>query len=206
MMPSAWQGSANTCGTRDEWRSLIHGHLHAYWPEDARRCLIGVFQLPEVVPADYRARIRAIVSGAEWADGKITACTQSAQAKNNCQNRLMRDSDADALNETADAKRLAASAFLMMSCFARNGCPRIACMIQNHLDALACHRGTGEFMRDCCRQVSPLWRDHLDSLAAQRIESPLWLFPRAADLIIKNLFQRPLCRKAYRPIGVPVLI
>ena len=44
-----------------------------------------LLRVPEVLSPDELARCRAIVEGADWADGKITAGTQSEQVKNNRQ-------------------------------------------------------------------------------------------------------------------------
>ena len=44
-----------------------------------------LLQIPEVLTADGLQRVRAILAAAQWADGRITAGTQSAQVKNNLQ-------------------------------------------------------------------------------------------------------------------------
>lgn len=44
-----------------------------------------LLRVPEVLSPSALARCRAIVEGADWADGKITAGTQSEQVKNNRQ-------------------------------------------------------------------------------------------------------------------------
>jgi PKHD-type hydroxylase len=44
-----------------------------------------LIQIPEVLTADELARCRAILAGADWADGRITAGTQSAKVKQNLQ-------------------------------------------------------------------------------------------------------------------------
>ncbi|RYF03336.1 MAG: Fe2+-dependent dioxygenase, partial [Oxalobacteraceae bacterium] len=44
-----------------------------------------LLRVPEVLSPAELARCRAIVEGADWADGKITAGTQSEQVKNNRQ-------------------------------------------------------------------------------------------------------------------------
>jgi PKHD-type hydroxylase len=51
-----------------------------------------LLRVPEVLTPSALARCRAIVEAAEWADGKITAGTQSEQVKNNRQ--LTEDSEA----------------------------------------------------------------------------------------------------------------
>lgn len=55
-----------------------------------------LLRVPEVLSPAELARCRAIVEGADWADGKITAGTQSEQVKNNRQ-----------LPEDAEASRAA---------------------------------------------------------------------------------------------------
>jgi PKHD-type hydroxylase len=55
-----------------------------------------LLRVPEVLSPDELARCRAIVEGADWANGKITAGTQSEQVKNNRQ-----------LPEDAEASRAA---------------------------------------------------------------------------------------------------
>ena len=44
-----------------------------------------LLRVPEVLSPSELARCRAIVEGADWADGKVTAGTQSEQVKNNRQ-------------------------------------------------------------------------------------------------------------------------
>jgi PKHD-type hydroxylase len=44
-----------------------------------------LLQIPEVLSADGVQRVHAILAAAQWADGRITAGTQSAQVKNNLQ-------------------------------------------------------------------------------------------------------------------------
>lgn len=51
-----------------------------------------LLRVPEVLPPDALARCRAIMEQADWADGRITAGTQSEQVKNNRQ--LPEDSEA----------------------------------------------------------------------------------------------------------------
>jgi PKHD-type hydroxylase len=51
-----------------------------------------LLRVPEVLSPAELARCRAIVEGADWADGKITAGTQSEQVKNNRQ--LAEDAEA----------------------------------------------------------------------------------------------------------------
>ena len=44
-----------------------------------------LIQVPAVLPPDAMARVRQLTVAAEWADGRITAGTQSEQSKNNLQ-------------------------------------------------------------------------------------------------------------------------
>jgi PKHD-type hydroxylase len=44
-----------------------------------------LLRLPDVLPAAELARVRALVEGAAWVDGRVTAGHQSAQAKHNDQ-------------------------------------------------------------------------------------------------------------------------
>jgi PKHD-type hydroxylase len=44
-----------------------------------------ILHLPQILDADRLARCRALLAEAEWADGRITAGTQAATAKNNRQ-------------------------------------------------------------------------------------------------------------------------
>lgn len=44
-----------------------------------------LLRIPALLDADTLARCRAIVEGADWTDGRVTAGTQSAQVKNNLQ-------------------------------------------------------------------------------------------------------------------------
>jgi PKHD-type hydroxylase len=67
-----------------------------------------LIQIPEVLTADELARCRAILAGADWADGRITAGTQSAKVKQNlqlpelCESSLaVRQIVLDALNRNA---------------------------------------------------------------------------------------------------------
>jgi hypothetical protein len=57
-----------------------------------------------------------------------------------------------------EADRILAATLYLMSCHARNGCPRLACMIERHLALLAKHRGSGCHVADTCRKLSCAWR------------------------------------------------
>lgn len=66
-----------------------------------------LLRIPAVLTAAELARVREIVLGAEWADGKITAGTQSSRVKNNLQ-----------LPEEGDASRAARA--LVLEALRRN--------------------------------------------------------------------------------------
>jgi hypothetical protein len=55
------------------------------------------------------------------------------------------------------ADRLLAAALYLMSCHARTQCPRLACMIERHLDLIARHPGAGERVADTCRRLALSW-------------------------------------------------
>ncbi|QJR11069.1 hypothetical protein DSM104443_02140 [Usitatibacter rugosus] len=59
--------------------------------------------------------------------------------------------------ETGEADRLLAAAIYLMSCHARSGCPRIACMVERHLQLLGRHPQVGEHVRHTCRQLAAAW-------------------------------------------------
>lgn len=67
-----------------------------------------LLHVPEVLSAQQVREIRALIDGADWADGRVTAGTQSAQVKNNQQlpqecspSRQARAVVLDALNRSA---------------------------------------------------------------------------------------------------------
>jgi len=60
--------------------------------------------------------------------------------------------------EPIEADRLLAAAIYLMSCHARNRCPRIACMVERHLHLLGRHPEVGERVRHTCRQLAAAWK------------------------------------------------
>ncbi len=60
--------------------------------------------------------------------------------------RLLRETD-----------RLLAATIYLMSCHARSGCPRLACMVSRHLELLGRNPNAGEFVRDTCRRLAAAW-------------------------------------------------
>ena len=63
----------------------------------------------------------------------------------------------DVFLEAEQADRLLAATIYLMSCHARSGCPRLACMIGIHLRQLGRHPGTGEHVRDSCQKLCAAW-------------------------------------------------
>jgi len=59
--------------------------------------------------------------------------------------------------DAGEADRLLAAALFLMSCHARNGCPRIACMVERHLQLLGRHPEVGEHVRHTCLQLAAAW-------------------------------------------------
>lgn len=57
-----------------------------------------------------------------------------------------------------DADRIVAATLYLMSCHARSHCPRLAVMIERHLQLLAGHAGSGAHVADTCRKLSCAWR------------------------------------------------
>jgi hypothetical protein len=75
--------------------------------------------------------------------------------------------------ERREADRLLAAAIYLMSCHARNQCPRLACMVRCHLQQIARHRGAGKFVGDICRRMSSAWeaiRQHDERAVLARID------------------------------------
>lgn len=59
--------------------------------------------------------------------------------------------------QRGEADRMLAAAIYLMSCHARNRCPRLAFMVGRHLQQLARHPGTGELVSQTCRQLAAAW-------------------------------------------------
>ena len=56
-----------------------------------------------------------------------------------------------------DADRVVAATLYLMSCHARNHCPRLAHMIGQHLRLLAHHDQAGVHVADTCSRLSAAW-------------------------------------------------
>jgi hypothetical protein len=56
-----------------------------------------------------------------------------------------------------EADRLLAATIYLMSCHARNHCPRLAWMIGQHLGLIARHPGAGERVVMTCKQLANAW-------------------------------------------------
>jgi hypothetical protein len=56
-----------------------------------------------------------------------------------------------------EADRLLCAAIYLMSCHARNHCPRLACMIGHHLELISRHPGSTERIALMCRQLRAAW-------------------------------------------------
>lgn len=59
--------------------------------------------------------------------------------------------------EQAEADRLLAAAVYLMTCHARNGCPRLACMIRHHLQMIGRHPGAADHVSDMAQKLSAAW-------------------------------------------------
>jgi PKHD-type hydroxylase len=98
-----------------------------------------LLQIPDVLTGEQLARCRTLVAGADWADGRITAGTQSAQVKNNQQ--LPEDSAAAREARQLVLEGLAASALFMTAALPRKIYPPLfnryagaANAFGNHID------------------------------------------------------------------------
>jgi hypothetical protein len=56
-----------------------------------------------------------------------------------------------------EADRLMAATIYLMSCHARTRCPRLAYMVERHLELIARNPECGEFVRDTCNKLSAAW-------------------------------------------------
>ena len=56
-----------------------------------------------------------------------------------------------------EADRLMAATIYLMSCHARTHCPRLAYMVERHLQLLARNPECGEFVRDTCCKLAAAW-------------------------------------------------
>lgn len=70
-----------------------------------------------------------------------------------------------------EAGRIVAATIYLMSCHARTGCPRLACMVERHLRILGRHGGVNETVRDMAQKMSAAWNAilvHDEHVAAER--------------------------------------
>lgn len=70
----------------------------------------------------------------------------------------------------AEADRLLAAAIYLMSCHARNGCPRLACMVRRHFELIGRHPDAGVLVRDTCRRLAAAW-ENIERVDARRASS-----------------------------------
>jgi hypothetical protein len=56
-----------------------------------------------------------------------------------------------------EADRMLAAAIYLMTCHARSGCPRLACMVRHHFRQLSRHPGSGALVREMCRRLAAAW-------------------------------------------------
>jgi hypothetical protein len=56
-----------------------------------------------------------------------------------------------------EADRLLSAAIYLMSCHARNGCPRLALMVGRHLELIARHPQAGDLVRETCQRLAAAW-------------------------------------------------
>lgn len=112
-----------------------------------------LLQIPDVFTADELARCRSLVESADWADGSITAGTQSAKAKNNRQ--LPEDSEAARAARTLVLDALSRSALFFTAALPRKIYPPLfnryggeANSFGNHIDnAVRTHAASATHVR-----------------------------------------------------------
>jgi len=56
-----------------------------------------------------------------------------------------------------EADRMVAAMIYLITCHARSGCPRLACMVRAHMRLIARHPATGECLREICRRMGCAW-------------------------------------------------
>ena len=59
--------------------------------------------------------------------------------------------------QAREADRMVAATLYLMSCHARSQCPRLACMVEQHLKLLGRHPGAGEQVRHLCARIAAAW-------------------------------------------------
>ena len=53
--------------------------------------------------------------------------------------------------------RLVAATLYLMSCHARTGCPRLACLIERHMCLIGRHAGVTDRVRDIAQKLAASW-------------------------------------------------
>lgn len=74
-----------------------------------------------------------------------------------------------------EADRLVAAILYLMSCHARSGCPRLACLIRCHLESLGRHAHATQHVRHTARRLGAQWEAihrHGEAKAAPRAMPP----------------------------------
>jgi PKHD-type hydroxylase len=112
-----------------------------------------LLRVPEVLSAEAIQRCRRIVGGADWADGRITAGTQSEQVKNNRQ--LPEDSEASRAARAIVLEGLSRSALFITGALPKKTFPPLfnrydgsANAFGNHIDnAVRTSKATGLWVR-----------------------------------------------------------
>ena len=56
-----------------------------------------------------------------------------------------------------EADRLMAATIYLMTCHARTHCPRLAYMVERHLELIARNSACGELVRDTCSKLAAAW-------------------------------------------------
>jgi len=112
-----------------------------------------LLRVPEVLSAEAVQRCRRIIEGADWADGRITAGTQSEQVKNNRQ--LPEDSEAARAARAIVLEGLSKSALFITGALPKKTFPPLfnrydgsANAFGNHIDnAVRTSKATGLWVR-----------------------------------------------------------
>jgi len=112
-----------------------------------------LLRVPEVLSAEAVQRCRRIIEGADWADGRITAGTQSEQVKNNRQ--LPEDSEASRVARAIVLEGLSKSALFITGALPKKTFPPLfnrydgsANAFGNHIDnAVRTSKATGLWVR-----------------------------------------------------------
>lgn len=60
-------------------------------------------------------------------------------------------------DEPSRPETIVAGLVYLMSCYARNGCPRLAVCISRHMQCLALHPDAPRVVRDTCAALHGVW-------------------------------------------------